>query len=422
MRHSLIIAILSVTAVGLTAGIVKLKLPKPAVPERRTTIEASQSAVEPPVKAARPKESAHATTASIAAFHWSEVESADYKEYIARLRGVRCPEETIRDIIIADVNKLYAPREAPLKVAGDTEASVSNDRSQRWAPFERRKQLREIQKEKNALLKELLGIDLPLDPLRMRGSRNYEMFEAAFKALPAEKRQLVQEIQENYWEASDALKDKYNNQRNGDYLTEYRQINVDRKAKLAQVLAPDEMEDYEMRTSNVGQNLQYALEGFNATEEEFKAIFRVRKAIDEPFVGNLPAGSTVDATGAGNAVVSDGRNSADREKEALEKIRETLGPERAREYELSQDGTYRNLQRLGERYGLAAETVMQSYELQKKYSEQMRALQNDRSLANEQRNAAMKELRDARRQQLTQTLGERAANAYQRNRGDVYYE
>src|SRR5688572_7991462 len=48
-------------------------------------------------------------------FHWSQVESQDYKEYIARLRGIQCPEQTIRDIITADVNKLYALKQKELR-------------------------------------------------------------------------------------------------------------------------------------------------------------------------------------------------------------------------------------------------------------------------------------------------------------------
>src|SRR3569623_2104048 len=35
---------------------------------------------------------------------WSHVESPDYATYIANLRSIGCPEQTIRDIIIADVN------------------------------------------------------------------------------------------------------------------------------------------------------------------------------------------------------------------------------------------------------------------------------------------------------------------------------
>ena len=43
-------------------------------------------------------------------FTWDEIESADFPTYIAKLRAIGCPEATIRDIILADVNKLYAPK------------------------------------------------------------------------------------------------------------------------------------------------------------------------------------------------------------------------------------------------------------------------------------------------------------------------
>ena len=43
-------------------------------------------------------------------FTWSEVESEDYPTYIANLRDIGCPEQTLRDIIIADVNALFAKR------------------------------------------------------------------------------------------------------------------------------------------------------------------------------------------------------------------------------------------------------------------------------------------------------------------------
>src|SRR6478609_58213 len=48
-------------------------------------------------------------------FQWSQLESAEYKEYIARLRAFGVPEKVIRDIIIADVTKLYRPRFAALR-------------------------------------------------------------------------------------------------------------------------------------------------------------------------------------------------------------------------------------------------------------------------------------------------------------------
>src|SRR5437879_11925524 len=43
-------------------------------------------------------------------FSWRSVESDDYPTYVANLRDIGCPEQTIRDIIIADVNLLYSRR------------------------------------------------------------------------------------------------------------------------------------------------------------------------------------------------------------------------------------------------------------------------------------------------------------------------
>jgi hypothetical protein len=43
-------------------------------------------------------------------FSWAEVEAADYRQYVMNLRAVGCPEETIRDIVAADIAGHYAPR------------------------------------------------------------------------------------------------------------------------------------------------------------------------------------------------------------------------------------------------------------------------------------------------------------------------
>ena len=40
-------------------------------------------------------------------FRWSRLESTNYRTYIANLRSIECPEQTIRDIIAADVDEAY---------------------------------------------------------------------------------------------------------------------------------------------------------------------------------------------------------------------------------------------------------------------------------------------------------------------------
>src|SRR5262245_51853843 len=68
-------------------------------------------------------------------FHWSQVESADYLTYIANLRRIGCPESTLRDIIVADVNSLFAPRYAALSGTAPEMAW--------WGWYDRRKPLRD---------------------------------------------------------------------------------------------------------------------------------------------------------------------------------------------------------------------------------------------------------------------------------------
>src|SRR6516225_2853916 len=47
-------------------------------------------------------------------FRWASLESSDYPTYIANLRAIGCPEQTIRDIISADVKSLYARKREEL--------------------------------------------------------------------------------------------------------------------------------------------------------------------------------------------------------------------------------------------------------------------------------------------------------------------
>lgn len=57
-----------------------------------------------------PADPSLATAAPDTSHTWETVESEDYRKYIDNLRSIGCPEETIHDIIRADVNKLFDAR------------------------------------------------------------------------------------------------------------------------------------------------------------------------------------------------------------------------------------------------------------------------------------------------------------------------
>jgi hypothetical protein len=49
-------------------------------------------------------------------FRWSQLEATDYPTYVGNLRAIGCPEQTLRDIITADVDEaIYAPKRGEMK-------------------------------------------------------------------------------------------------------------------------------------------------------------------------------------------------------------------------------------------------------------------------------------------------------------------
>ena len=72
----------------------------------------SKSAVTDPVAQALSVRgySPERTSDDLNQFSWSQLESTNYHAYITNLRRVGCPEQTIRDIITADIDGVYAGR------------------------------------------------------------------------------------------------------------------------------------------------------------------------------------------------------------------------------------------------------------------------------------------------------------------------
>jgi hypothetical protein len=95
----------------------------------------------------------------IATLDWKSIESTNYVTYIDNLRKIGCPDETIHDIVLADIEKAYSDRRTEL---------YGTDRAEKyWLPegetsavlSERRKQLEALEREKLTLIRELLGED-----------------------------------------------------------------------------------------------------------------------------------------------------------------------------------------------------------------------------------------------------------------------
>ncbi len=414
MKPAVLATILSLSALGMAAALFlgrsphQSTAPLPEAGEAASSTDPSDTTRQVPVTIG-------STAREARGFRWSQVESTDYKTYIANLRSMGCPEQTIRDLIIADVNKLYAERERPLRspAPDDSGTDLAADE------IERRRQLREIQLEKRAVLKELLDVEVPLDLLPSSGSRNYDAFEMAFNFLPAAKRDAVQTLQENYWQKSDELKKAFNQQQTPEYLAQYRQLNDQLREELKKILTPEELEDFDLRTSPTAKKLATQLATtFGPSETEFRKIFRATQQRDAQLerLDPLPAANRQASPEERQQInqqrkaINDARNAIN--TQFNDQLRSELSGERFTDYQRSQDSAYEVLTRLGIRYGLEQDTVLQAYNLQKNFKKPEVPQGADAMT----RRALTTEANNQLNQQLAAILGEQAARGYNRVR------
>ena len=90
---------------------------------------------------------------------WRSVESTDYREYIANMKAIGVPWETIKDIIFTDVNRLYAHKARALGPAlhqpyWHADSVIAGNQE-----TERRRKLDALEAERRAFLIELVGTE-----------------------------------------------------------------------------------------------------------------------------------------------------------------------------------------------------------------------------------------------------------------------
>jgi hypothetical protein len=310
-------------------------------------------------------------------FNWTEIESDDYPTFIANLRRIGCPELTIRDIIVADVNHLYAQRRAQEVVSGETEWWKSEP--DLTATQNAVKKITELEKEKNDLLTKLLGPNWNIDFTNVSAPGTVALDGPVLGKLDPEIKLRVQEIAAasgrksiEYVEAQRAA---------GKPLdpAEMARIRSANRAELARVLSPEQLEEYLLRHSAVADNLRDQLRGFNATPDEFRAIFRARDAIDNEielsYSGDDPAAART-------------REELQRKRDAA--IEAALGPDRSGLYKATADPLFREAQFLAQQSGAAPEKVLPLYQIQMEGQRERQRIAADRSMTPAERATAIR--------------------------------
>lgn len=317
-------------------------------------------------------------------FSWQEVESPDYPTYVANLRSIGCPEQTIRDIIIADVNGLYAR-----KLANDLVTP-----EQQWWRSEpdtnvlqlAQEKARVLDEERRTLLSRLLGpnwesgdmISLP------RPSRTGVVLDGpVLGGLSTETKQAIQEIgMRSEAHLQSYLEEQRQQGKNPDPV-EMARLRKQTRDDLARVLAPAELEEFLLRYSQYAGDLRSQfgqLKFFNATPEEFRAIFRNTDDVDYRI--QLLADSTDPSDVSTRQQLEAQRENA---------IKTALGPARYEEYQLLHDPLYRDAVAAADEAG-TPEAARSLYQINVAAASTQSDIQGDTNMTAAQKAIAMKQL------------------------------
>lgn len=293
-------------------------------------------------------------------FHWSELESTNYVDYIANLRAIGCPEPTIRDIILAEINAHFRARL-------DREALTSA--SQWWksepdpdlmdAAFNK---VRAINAEKKLLLAELLG------PGAGEEQFQPERFDIRFtgpllSGLDQEARQAVGQFQ--------ALQSRLAQERadGGAGLGELMAQERAARDQLRAVLSPEQMREVLLRFSDEAQRMRDTLGGFEATPGEFEKMFEIRDRSNREMESLLAAGDPASLQKAQSL-----------REQMAESLGRELGPERHNLYLLTQDPQFQQARSEAMGAGATPEQTYALYQLNRELALERTRIQNDPSL------------------------------------------
>lgn len=201
-------------------------------------------------------------------FNWSHVESADYQQYLANLRAIGCPEKTIRDILIPDIEKTFAIRVA--KRPGPTNFwACGPDREA--ADVSHRLELQVLRGEKSDLTRHLLGIDClkpdsDFDDFAGRAVLLFMLGTTRDGALEkvADVFKLAETTHDEIREAADFVLTPAHEAA----LARNRQVVID---QLRAVLTPAEFEEFGLRLAAVTMTEDH-LDDFKCTAAELRTI------------------------------------------------------------------------------------------------------------------------------------------------------
>ena len=331
--------------------------------------------------------------AGVDAKTWSNLQVGDIKTFAERLRAAGFPPAVVRAVISSLVDEKYSAQRKALLAKQDE--TPYWQRSGFGFDAKLMSALRDVSKEERNEMKALLGPDgMANSDERLAWQRRQ------FGDLPPDKIEQMQAIMSDYGE----LRSDIYSKANGVMLQEDREkialLEKEQRTDLAALLTPQELENYELRSSSTASTLRSQLSIFKPTESEFRALFQATRAAEAQYGSITNSGPT-------------NPDQVTKMREAvLASLQTQLSPERYAELNQATDPKYQMTNRLVARLELPASAAVQVVDIQTDVQKRAQALRRDTTLSPEQRTAQLAELSQEATSKISATLTPRGLEAY----------
>jgi hypothetical protein len=328
---------------------------------------------------------------------WSNLTSTHPQDLIARLRAAGFPPATVRAIIAAQIRADYAAR---IRALAPNKGDTPFWKNAQPAEPKIRTAIRELYREQEDSINRLFGGPDPDRALVMSVLERRQ-----YGDLPADKVAQLTNVKRDYDEMRSEI---YEATRGGTQLPEDRAklalLDKEQHADLAGLLTPQELADYDLRTSNTANMMRYNLSVFNPTETEFRSIYALQSAFDEHY-GQMAPGMTPDQM----------RQRNEAQQQLNTQIKTMLGTERGTDFERSTDFAYRQAALVAERLDLPKTAVNDVWSVKTDIEQRARSLSPDLSPAD--RATQMAALAQEANAKVTASLGQKGFDIYKQNGG-----
>jgi hypothetical protein len=128
-------------------------------------------------------------------------------DFAANLRAMGCPEETVKDILSAEIGRRYRRQEEELRpTPGDHLPRGWSARTHEAKIIERRQRAAAMVREKEAFLRQSLGYEVKVPMPNYAMTVSDQRFREVVETLPPEKRNAAHLANEQYWTLVEQLR------------------------------------------------------------------------------------------------------------------------------------------------------------------------------------------------------------------------